>query len=118
VTAEGEFAAHNQAEAAVYASEERNRLALRAAGIGTWEFDVVRDLHTWSAETHALHGLAPRTFAGTSEALRRSVHPDDWPAFVTEMQVSELERRNSVTTYRSVWPDGSVHWLENKGRAM
>jgi diguanylate cyclase (GGDEF)-like protein/PAS domain S-box-containing protein len=34
------------------------------------------------------------------------------------MRLSEVEGRNSVTSYRSVWSDGSVHWLENKGRAM
>ena len=37
LTAEEEFIARKQAEAALHASEERNRLALQAAGMGTWE---------------------------------------------------------------------------------
>ena len=28
------------------------------------------------------------------------------------------EHRDSIATYRTVWPDGSVHWIEDKGRAL
>ena len=100
------------------ASEERNRLALQAAGMGTWDWDVIHDVHTWSAETEALFGLAPGTFEGTFAAFQRAIHPDDWPAFETEMQAAVAERRDSISTFRTVWPDGSVHWLEDKGRAL
>ena len=105
-------------EEALRASEERNRLALQAAQMGTWEWDPLDGVQTWSTETQALHGLAPGTFAGTFEALRQSMHPDDWPAFVTELHASQDEHRDSITTYRTVWPDGTVRWLENKGRAV
>ena len=71
LTAEEEFIARKQAEAALRASEERNRLALQAAGMGTWDWDVVHDVHTWSAETEALFGLAPGTFEGTFAAFQR-----------------------------------------------
>src|SRR5258708_2593142 len=118
LTAEEEFIARKQAEAALLASEERNRLALQAAGMGTWDWDAIHEVQTWSAETQALHGLAPGTFEGTFAALKRAVHPDDWPAFEVEMHASEAERRDSLTTYRSVWPDGSVRWLEDRGRAV
>src|SRR6202035_5297315 len=29
---------------------------------------------------------------------------------------SKLERRDSTTVYRTVWSDGTVRWLEEKGR--
>src|SRR6185295_15318175 len=45
LTAEEEFIARKQAEAALGASEERNRLALQAAGMGTWDVDFVNDVH-------------------------------------------------------------------------
>jgi len=66
-----------QAEVALRLSEERNRLALEAAGMGTWDWDVVRGAQHWSSVTEALHGLAPSTFKGTFAAFKRSVHPDD-----------------------------------------
>jgi PAS domain S-box-containing protein len=107
-----------RAEAALGASEERNRLALEAAHMGTWDWDAVRDVQTWSAETQALHGMVPGTFDENLAAFKRAVHPNDWPAVVLEQQACERERRDSIVTYRSVWPDGSVHWLENRGRAI
>ena len=57
--------------ATLQASEERNRLALQAAGMGTWDWDVVSDVHTWSVETEALFGLAPGTFDGTLAAFQQ-----------------------------------------------
>jgi diguanylate cyclase len=107
-----------QIEAALFVSEERNRLALRAAGMGTWDFDAVHNLSSWSTETEALCGLAPGTFDGTFAGLRRSVHPDDWPAFAAEMQAYSVEHPDLVSTYRTVWPDGTARWLENKGHAL
>ena len=61
MTAEKEFLARTRAEAALRTSEERTRLALQAAGMGTWDHDVVRNVITWSSETEVLHGLAPGT---------------------------------------------------------
>jgi diguanylate cyclase len=118
LTAEEEFIARKQVEAALGASEERNRLALQAAGMGTWDVDVVRDVHTWSVEAEALSGLAPGSFEGTFEAFRRLVHPDDWMAFEIEEQAAQTERRDSKTTFRTIWPDGSMRWIESKGRSL
>src|SRR5579859_2837281 len=98
------------------ASEERNRLALRAANMGTWDVDFVSNVRTWSVETEALFGLAPGAFGGTFAAFRSLVHPDDWPAVEIENTAAQLEHRASTTTYRTVWTDGSVHWLEEKCR--
>ena len=88
------------AEFALRASEERNRLALQAAGMGTWEWDVIANVQSWSPETEALSGLAPGTFDGTSEAFRRTIQPDDWPAIALEsrrmtMHVSSPPRARS-----------------------
>ena len=116
--AEEEFLARKQAEAALGATEERSRRALQAAGMGTWAWDVINDKHTWSSETEILSGLAPGEFDGSFETVTRVIHPDDWPAFELEERASLAERRDSLTTYRVVWPDGSIRWLESNGRAL
>jgi diguanylate cyclase (GGDEF)-like protein len=118
LTAEEEFIGRKQAEAALLASEERNRLALQAAHMGTWDADPVHGTIGWSTETEALHGLAPGMFEGTHEALKRAIDPRDWPAFEHEMMASSAERRETLSEYRTVWPDDSVHWIENKGRGQ
>src|SRR5205823_3748124 len=35
-----------------------------------------------------------------------------------EEQAAHAEHRDSITTYRTVWPDGTVRWIESKGRAL
>jgi PAS domain S-box-containing protein len=118
LTAEEEFIARKQAEVALKASEELNRLALQAAGMGTWDWDAVHDVQHWSSETQALHGMPPQTFEGNFSMFKDAVYPDDWPAVEIELHASQTEHRDSIVAYRSVWPDGSVHWLESKGRAI
>src|SRR4029079_19113360 len=39
-------------------------------------------------------------------------HPDDIEAIESEHTAAKLERRGSVSRFRAVWPDGSMHWLE------
>ena len=52
-------------EEALRQSEQRLRLALRAGGMGSWEWDLVSgDLH-WSETLERIHGLEPGTFGGT-----------------------------------------------------
>ncbi|HEV7662028.1 MAG TPA: EAL domain-containing protein, partial [Chloroflexota bacterium] len=118
VTAEEEFIARKQAEARLNASEELSRLALQAARMGTWHWDIVSDAHTWSVEAEALCGLAPGTYDGTFEAFRRAVHPDDWAAFEIEEKAARAENRDSITVWRSVWPDGTIRWVESRGRSF
>ena len=118
LTAEEEFIARKQAEAELRASEERTRLALQAVGMGTWDWDTVGDVITWSAEMETVYGLAPGTFDRTFAGFQQTIHPDDWAAFEIEMQATMTERRELSATFRTVSPDGRVHWVETKGRGV
>jgi diguanylate cyclase (GGDEF)-like protein/PAS domain S-box-containing protein len=102
--------------ATLLASEARNRLALQAANMGTWDVDFVSNVRTWSVETEALFGLAPGTFGGTFDAFLLLVHPDDILRIESEHTAAKLERRASISRFRAVWPDGSEHWVEEISR--
>jgi diguanylate cyclase (GGDEF)-like protein/PAS domain S-box-containing protein len=118
LNAENDFIARKRAEADLRAAEERNRLALQAARMGTWDVDLATDFHTWSPETEALFGVAPGTFAGSLANFRGAIHTDDWCGLDAEWRAALAERRDFSTTYRTIWPDGSTHWIEDNGRAL
>jgi PAS domain S-box-containing protein len=92
-------------------------LALAAAELGTWEWDIVRNRVTWSAREEELYGLRPGTFGGTVEEYRSLIHPDDvepsWQAVATAL---EQKAQYHHVVHRIVRPDGEVRWLDSHAR--
>ena len=58
-------------------AEERLRLALDAASMGTWDWDLVSGEVRWSENLERIHGFAPGAFGGTFETFLASVHAED-----------------------------------------
>jgi len=106
------------AEEALRISAERLRLAQWAAHLGTFDFYIRTGLDTWTPETEALYGLPPGGFDGTLSAFEKLIHPDD------RQRVIELARKTIATgeatdgEWRTVWPDGSVHWIAGRGQLL
>lgn len=97
-------------------SEERLRLALEAAHMGTWDWDILSGNLTYSATTEAIYGLAPGSFHGTYESFLKSLHPED-RELVTQAIRSTLEEGADYNIeFRLIWPDSSVHWVVSKGQ--
>jgi PAS domain S-box-containing protein len=101
--------------AAMSESEERLRLALDAARMGTYDWDVVSGRITWSRWHEALWGFAPGGFDGSYEAFMSRVHPDDVPGVAAEDARSQAARDRCAQEFRVVWPDGSIHWIAGMG---
>lgn len=101
------------------ASEERARLALRAAnGVGTWDWDIAADLvYTDSRfasingldREHAAHGLPIADFV-------RNVHPEDLPEVDRRMKQSVHTGEEYTAEYRLLQPDGNTRWVLARGR--
>ncbi|MGB7921901.1 MAG: PAS domain S-box protein [Pyrinomonadaceae bacterium] len=107
-----------RSERALRDSEMRLTLALEAARMGTWQWDVKSGDISWSESVEPLHGIAPGTFGGTFEAFTELVHPEDREMVSGAIARSLEEKTDYQIEFRVVWPDGSVHWIEGKGRAF
>ncbi len=105
-----------QAEEALRQSEERLRLALDAAQMGTWDWNLLTGQVKWSEHHEQLFGMAPGTFEGTDEAFVRRVHPEDREAVIQLLNRVRLERGIYDQEFRVVWDDGSIHWVAGKGQ--
>ena len=106
----------NQAEEILRQSEEQLRLALEAAHMGTCDWNILTDQITWSSSHEQLFGLAPGSLARTYEAFVACIHPKDRETIVQLVNRARLEGHGYYEEWRVVWPDGSIHWIEGKGK--
>jgi len=95
---------------------ERREFILSAAGTGMWEQDLVSGRVTWSGTMQAVHGIPSRAAPQSLEAFLECVHPDDRPGLASTYTQSLQNGSDYTTQYRSLWPDGSVHWVESTAR--
>jgi PAS domain S-box-containing protein len=108
--------AARRAEAQSRRSQERLRFALEASSMGTWEWDLLSQSVQWSANLEQLHGLPPGTFDGTFDSYLREIHPDDRDRVLAAQRRATADGSPYDVEYRIVAPDGSVRWVEGKGR--
>jgi len=107
-----------RAEASLRESEQRLRLALDAARMGIFDWDLTTGHVTWSPGHERLWGLDPGTFAGTYEAFAERVHPDDLGPLNAEVERCVATHEPFEREFRVVWPDGSVHWALGRGEFL
>jgi diguanylate cyclase (GGDEF)-like protein len=110
-------AARASVEVELQRSEERMRMAMKAAKIGFWDLDVAKDEHVWSDTCNALLGVPPNTPA-SYQALKSVVHPDDWKIMQAKIDGAIQEKRDYVVEFRVVWPDNNPHWRTSSGQAF
>lgn len=97
-------------------SEQHLPLALEAAHLGTWTFDVQAQAVAMDPRCRALLGGPSRAELDEAGLLTR-VHPDDRVQMEAAWQAALSGASDLLNeTYRIVLPDGSVRWLHTRGR--
>jgi PAS domain S-box-containing protein len=107
-----------RAEAALRESEERLRIALSAGSMGTWLWRILTDEQILGDSLRRLMGLPPGQGAMTLERFLQAVHPDDRGHLRGEFDRCLREGCEIDVEFRVVWPDGSEHWLKDKGKGF
>lgn len=108
-----------QAENALRDNEEKLRLAAQIAGIGIWDHDLNSGKLNWSPRCKAIFGLPPEAAIDYPTYLSR-IHPDDRE----KVRRASLEARDPagdgscLVEFRTVWPDGTLHWLSSHGNYL
>jgi PAS domain S-box-containing protein len=97
-------------------SEEQLRVATLAAEIGVWSWIPGTSEVIVSANWRRLFGIAPETVV-TFETWCNALHPDDRDRAVGELESASERCHDFNSEYRVVWPDGTVRWLVDRGRA-
>jgi PAS domain S-box-containing protein len=108
-----DITAHVAATEALRLAEERLRTAVDASGIGTFRFDVRRNAMEWADGMQRVFGSS--TAVTLAEFFER-IHPDDREQVMNAYVRSSTDGSDFEEEFRSVWPDGSVHWLHDRAR--
>jgi diguanylate cyclase (GGDEF)-like protein/PAS domain S-box-containing protein len=90
---------------------ERLGLAVQAADMGIWEWDVESDRLLWDAQMFELYRIDPQTFDETDRAWRAVVHPDDLPGVQSIEQLALAGDDDYATEFRITWPDGAIRHI-------
>ena len=107
-----------RAEQALRESEARLRLAMDAAQMGMWYWESEGDLFTYSDGLGPLFGFSRDAPHVGYRELQLRLHPEDRPLFQATMHHAVREGTDFQFDYRVVWPDGSVHWIANRGQVL
>ncbi|MBC2933579.1 SpoIIE family protein phosphatase [Nocardioides sp. zg-1228] len=94
------------------------RLAVDAAGVGVFVWDLVTGELRWDDRMFELFGLAEDDFGGTIEAFNRRLHPDDLGRVSDALQRAIATCGDYAAEYRVVLPDGRLRWIEARGHAF
>jgi len=105
-----------RAEKSARRSQEELLFALDAASMGTWDWDLTSHSVQWSENLERLHGLPPGTFDGTYASYEREIHPEDRERVLLAARRAIEQGTPYDVEYRMVAPDGTVRWVEGKGR--
>ncbi len=97
------------------ASRDRLEVALRAANMGTWDWDLRSNCVAWSPELEAIHGFEPGSFGTNLDVYFGHLHPQDAERVRTEIAAS-LQTGELHLEYRGIRPDGEERWFEARGQ--
>jgi PAS domain S-box-containing protein len=99
-------------------SQEQLTLAMAAARMGSWEWDIQTNEVRWSANLERLFGLTPGSFDGSYQAVREMIHPEDIGWVEQAIHRAVYERADYNIEFRFIKPDGMVRWATGLGQVI
>jgi PAS domain S-box-containing protein len=108
-----------QVEADLRASEISSRIALRAARLGGWDFEVPTGRLTWDATCLAMFGVDPQTNLDYAFFLAMLVPEDrDRVHLAIQRAITQWSENEFNEQFRIITPAGVTLWIESTGSAM
>jgi PAS domain S-box-containing protein len=98
--------------------EERLRAALNASKTGTFRWDIRTNSLDWDESLDGLFGLPTGQTVRSLKNFIACVHPNDQQGVIDRCQKCASEGADFDMEFRVIWPDGSVHWLDDKGKTF
>jgi PAS domain S-box-containing protein len=92
-------------------TSNRLSLAVRAGGVGIWDYDVVNNRLVWDEQMYRLYGITREQFGGAYDAWQAGLHPDDRQRGDAEIQLALQNTKDFDIEFRVLWPDGTTRYI-------
>ena len=89
------------------------KLSLQSGGAGAWEWNF-QDGVRWSDELYRIFGMVPGRDAITIDLWKQSVHPDDQPELIRQLEAATAQQGRIGFEYRIVLSSG-IRWIYDVG---
>ncbi|MCD9189527.1 MAG: PAS domain S-box protein [Pyrinomonadaceae bacterium] len=93
-------------------------LAMQSSKMGVWETDIVTGKVKWSKELEHIFGLEEGGFGNSRDAFYDLLYEADRARIRAEVQNAINERRDYTIEFRFYHSDGSLRWMEGRGKAV
>ncbi len=94
------------------------QLAVEAADVGAFDWDLRTGELRWDDRLLELFGLDRHTFGGTIDAFNAAVHPEDLSRVSQALSTAIDTCGPYAAEFRVLRPDGRVRWVGARGRAL
>ncbi|WP_140885015.1 PAS domain-containing protein [Muricoccus nepalensis] len=105
-------------EAALAHAHERMHLAMGAARIFSWDWNVVTGAVQWSGGLEAALGMSEASFGGTVDDFRALVHEDDLPRVEAALRAALADEAPYDIEFRMRRADGGERWVVTRGTVL
>ncbi|HYP13462.1 MAG TPA: PAS domain S-box protein [Bryobacteraceae bacterium] len=102
----------------LHKTQEKLRIALRAARMGTWDWDIKSNRDTLDENLRELFGLSADHQVNTIEDFYALIHEEDRPHVIASFDRTRLEGVHLDTVFRVSRPDGTQRWLIDQGEVL
>jgi PAS domain S-box-containing protein len=99
-------------------SEERLRVALRAARMGIWRWHLPTNTQRVDGSMASLLGFGDGEVVESYEQFREHIHPDDRDRVDATFLQAAQNGGDMHVEFRVIWPDGTVRWLSDHGEVV
>jgi PAS domain S-box-containing protein len=108
----------SRTDAALLESHTRARIAVDAAEMGTWQWDLVTNQTFWNERHFLLFGMEPHDGPLDPADFFDHVHPDDREQVRQDLEGAIVQDGIFDTEFRAVLESGEIRWMNGYGRVI
>ncbi len=113
-----DISARIETEKVLSESQEKLRFTLKAANVGTWEWDITTGNLNWSENMEEIYGLPPGSFSGKFADVQAWIIEEDRTRVQKALDEALATSCPYQIEYRIQNGNGQTTWLETNGQVV